>query len=262
MIRKLTEKDHTKVMELLTEERAMNLFIIGDLENFGYDTDFQQIWGEWKDEELIAVLLRYKENFLPYAKGSFDVKGFAEIILNDDHFQILSGKEEIIQQFDAYIPAGKKRSMHFAELLDSNLLEETKERLDIRVATVEDVDAVFTLRGSIEEFRESSATRESMVHTIETKSGRTYFMKEKDKAIASVSTTAENSVSAMIVGVCTDTEYRKQGLASKCLSALCEDVLKEGKTLCLFYDNPAAGSIYKRIGFMDIGKWTMWHKAV
>ncbi len=262
MIRKLTEKDHTKVMELLTEERAMNLFIIGDLENFGYETDFQQIWGEWKDEELIAVLLRYKENFLPYAKGSFDVQGFAEIISNDDHFKILSGKEEIIQQFDDYIPTGKKRSMHFAELLDSNSLEETNERLDIRLATVEDVDAIFTLRGSIEEFSESSATRESMVHTIETKSGRTYFMKEIDKAIASVSTTAENSVSAMIVGVCTDIEYRNQGLASKCLSALCEDVLKEGKTLCLFYDNPAAGSIYKRLGFMDIGKWTMWHKTV
>lgn len=31
--------------------------------------------------------------------------------------------------------------------------------------------------------------------------------------------------------------------------------------LCLFYDNPAAGRIYKRIGFRDIGKWCMWTYA-
>jgi predicted GNAT family acetyltransferase len=41
------------------------------------------------------------------------------------------------------------------------------------------------------------------------------------------------------------------------MNALCLDVLAEGKTLCLFYDNPKAGSIYKRLGFKDIGFWSM-----
>lgn len=261
MIRKLTEKDHEKVMDFLSEERAMNLFIIGDIENFGYETDFQQIWGEWINDELTAVLLRYKGNFLPYAKGPFDVQGFAEIISNDEHFQILSGKEEIVEQFDGLIPTGSRRGMYFAELADNHALEEV-DRSEIQMATEDDVDSIFTLRMNIEEFTGSNASRESMIHSIQTKSGRTYFMKEGDHAIVSVSTTAENSMSAMVVGVCTATEHRNRGLASRCLSALCEDVLKEGKSLCLFYDNPAAGSIYKRIGFKEIGRWTMWHKAV
>jgi len=29
--------------------------------------------------------------------------------------------------------------------------------------------------------------------------------------------------------------------------------LKKGKTACIFYDNPVAGNIYKRIGFKKIG---------
>jgi predicted GNAT family acetyltransferase len=261
MIRKLTEKDHEKVMEFLSTERALNLFIIGDIENFGYETDFQQIWGELVDDELTAVLLHYKGNFLPYAKGPFDVEGFAEIISNDDNFQILSGKEEIVEQFDGLIPTGSRKGMYFAELIDNHALEEV-DRFDIQVATEDDVDSIFTLRMNIEEFTGSNASRESMIHSIQTKSGRSYFMKQGDHAIASVSTTAENSMSAMVVGVCTAMEHRNQGLVSRCLSALCEDVLKEGKSLCLFYDNPAAGSIYKRIGFKEIGRWTMWHKAV
>ena len=35
------------------------------------------------------------------------------------------------------------------------------------------------------------------------------------------------------------------------------DLLKEGKSLCLFYDNPKAGSIYHRLGFENIDRWTM-----
>jgi predicted GNAT family acetyltransferase len=30
---------------------------------------------------------------------------------------------------------------------------------------------------------------------------------------------------------------------------------QEGIQPCLFYDNPAAGSIYRRLGFEDIGPW-------
>lgn len=27
--------------------------------------------------------------------------------------------------------------------------------------------------------------------------------------------------------------------------------------ICLFYDNPRAGSIYRALGFEDVGMWTM-----
>ncbi len=263
MIRKLTANDHGQVMGYLSEERALNLFIIGDIENFGYEADFQQVWGEWDDEgNMIAILLRYKGNFIPYAKGPFDVEGFANIITSDENFQILSGKEDIIDQFAPYISSNKKKEMYFAEMINGDVLGLELEREDIRIAGEEDVEAIFLLRERIEEFSGSIASRENMLHSIQSKTGRTYFIKEGDTAITSVSTTAENSMSAMVVGVCTDTDFRNKGLASRCLSALCEDVLKEGKTLCLFYDNPAAGSIYKRLGFKDIGRWTMWHKTV
>ena len=42
------------------------------------------------------------------------------------------------------------------------------------------------------------------------------------------------------------------------MQKLFKDVMDEGKLLCLFYDNPEAGRIYKRLGFTDIGMWTMY----
>ncbi len=61
----------------------------------------------------------------------------------------------------------------------------------------------------------------------------------------------------MVVGVATLKEYRGGGLMSKCLSKLCVDVMSEGKMLCLFYDNPKAGSIYHKLGFKTIDNWMM-----
>jgi predicted GNAT family acetyltransferase len=76
--------------------------------------------------------------------------------------------------------------------------------------------------------------------------------------VSTASTTAENSLSAMVVGVATLLEYKKKGYATQCMVKLCQQLLQEGKELCLFYDNPAAGAIYKRIGFQDIGFWMMY----
>jgi predicted GNAT family acetyltransferase len=59
----------------------------------------------------------------------------------------------------------------------------------------------------------------------------------------------------MVVSVMTHPDYRRGGYATSCVSGLCEVLLSEGKSLCLFYDNPAAGNIYKKLGFEDIEKW-------
>ena len=72
--------------------------------------------------------------------------------------------------------------------------------------------------------------------------------------------TAENKNTAMIIGVGTHPEYRNQGLATKCLIKLCEELLKEGIKPCLFYDNEEAGKLYRKLGFKRIDEWTVYYK--
>lgn len=47
-IRKLTVEDNETVLNLLNKEKECNLFILGDIENHGYDKDFQDLWGEFE----------------------------------------------------------------------------------------------------------------------------------------------------------------------------------------------------------------------
>lgn len=259
IIRKLTQNDHDQVISYLSEEPSINLFIIGDLEVFGYDSDFQEIWAEYNEQgDIKAVLLRFYQSFIPYAKGEFNVAEFVSIIASYPQPIFLSGKTDIVEKFEAFkeLQLGMKQETFFAECKSSEFLEEIN--MDIKKASIDDIDQILSLRRTIDEFRLSENAAEMLGTSMKSNTARTYFTEENGKMTACVSTTAENSISAMIVGVCTRKEYRRKGLATGIMQKLFQDVLNEGKILCLFYDNPEAGRIYKRLGFKDIGKWTMY----
>jgi uncharacterized protein len=259
MIRKLNDRDNEIAMKFLMEEAALNLFIIGDIEAFGYDSDFQELWGFFEDDELSAVLLRFHNSFIPYAKNDrLPVKEFSEIIKKYPGKIFLSGKSELVEKFEGIdgLDLGKKQVTYFAECTTNSYLEETEH--DIFTAGPEDVDRIIELRASIDEFFPNPNARGIFLQSLEAGTGRTYYIEMDGKMAASAATAAENSKSAMIVGVCTHKEYRRKGLATAVMQKLFKDVMDEGKLLCLFYDNPEAGRIYKRLGFTDIGMWTMY----
>ena len=255
MIIKLNSNYNNALMKYLKQESEINLFIIGDLENYGYDEDFQEIWGEINDEGfLIAVLLKFHHNLIFYSRDNFDFNGFYNIMKNID-FKALSGEKTIIEQFQHLFEFNQKTDMHFCKLDNIYNLENSNLSTQIKRLGLNKVDSIIKLHEKIDEF--DKFPLEIVKRSF--KSGRAYYI-EKDKEVVSIAqTTAENSISAMIIGVCTHPEYRKKGYASACVSHICKDLLKENKTLCLFYDNPKAGKIYEKLGFKDIGIFTCYN---
>ncbi|MDC3416796.1 GNAT family N-acetyltransferase [Aquibacillus salsiterrae] len=259
MIRPLTKQDDSQCQQLLGKEPAENLFIIGDIEAFGYEQDFQKLWGEFNDAgQLTAVLLKYEQNYIPYAPGPFDVEGFAEIINNDPDFRALSGLKKITDQFDGRIDRNitSKRAFYYAKCTSTNQLPAVDAN-QVKQINLDDVERLGELLSTVAEFSNSMFNPESKKRSLKKGVSRGVYIEEDGQMVSTASTAAENSKSAMIVAVATRDGFKQKGYATKCLTTLCRDVLQEGKELCLFYDNPAAGAIYKRLGFQDIGTWTM-----
>ncbi|WP_430882937.1 GNAT family N-acetyltransferase [Fusibacter sp. JL216-2] len=262
MIRKLDEYDKEQVLEYLGEEPAINLFFIGDIESFGFDKDFQEIWADFNiDGDIQAVFLRFYENFIPYSKISdYDWSAFKEMVIKTEKetegHVMMSGKESIIEKFNDILPNHKRRSTFFCEITDKDKL--VKEGLDdVKVANVNDAERIYNLIKQIEEFRTSVVEIDRIKQKIETQTGRVYYFDNEEEMTTVAQTTAENSMSAMVVGVATLKDHRNKGQMSRCLSKLCMDLLDEDKTLCLFYDNPKAGKVYHKLGFKTLEKWTM-----
>ncbi|MEK5492865.1 GNAT family N-acetyltransferase [Paenibacillus sp. FSL R7-0297] len=262
MIRKLNETDRDPLMALLLKEPALNLFMIGDLENFGVEQDFMELWGEMDepDSRIKAVMMRYYGSYLCYADGSFDVEGFAEVLKKGGKAEMLSGSSEVVNQFCEVLSFRTEKQMYFAELKEMNeqLHKAACAPGEFQRATVLDVEDICTLTDRIDEFSDNSAdSRQTLSKTLESKTGRTYFTKKHGRLVVTASTAAENSMSAMVVAVASHPDYRGQGLATRLVARLCTDILEESKSLCLFYNNPQAGLIYKKLGFRDIGNWSM-----
>lgn len=264
MIRKLNEADLSPLMTLLQKDPAINLYMIGDVENFGMEQPFMELWGE-SDEPggaVKAVMMRYYRSYVCYADGPFDVEGFAALLRTADHADMLSGSTDIVRQFSKVMSFSTEKHMYFAELKSVNeqIHIAAAPREEIQKAAPQDVEEICTLTDQIAEFSGSSSdSRQTLRKTLESHTGRTYFMKIDGRVAVTASTTAENSMSAMIVAVATHPDYRGQGLATRVVARLCADVLAEGKSLCLFYNNPRAGIIYQKLGFSDIGTWSMMY---
>ena len=268
MIRKLTAEDNEKVMALVTPKASINLFIIGDIEMYGYEEDFQEIWGDFENDNLRGILLRYYNDFVIYGEKGYDAKGFVEIIEGFENHDCLNGELEVLQFVKPYLKNKYKvKELYFAECTKDTLkLSENKELIEkVKCAKPEDTKILAELMCSIEEFtvRDTEEETERMAKKIRDKAGRVYFIEDAEnteKVLSMSASTAENSKSAMIVGVCTHKEHRNKGYTTAIMSSMLEDLFKEKETVCLFYDNPKAGTIYKRSGFYDIGMYTMLNK--
>lgn len=263
MIRELTEQDRENTLAFLEKDPSFNIFLIGDIFHYGFEKDFQQVWGDFDSNgDLRAVLLRYYGNYLPYAPREFDIDGFAEIVEKAGNLEILAATEEMVSYFETFpslpLDWSTKKTMHFAELDRHDLLSWTNDApCTIRPMMVEDIENVAKLHQAIEEFDLEPLNQASLRQSLESGSGRGMVAEHEGRIVAMAQTVAENPYAAMLIGVGTNTEYRKQGLASRLVSRLCQEVLVDGKKVCLFYDNPDAGNIYKRLGFRDIGFWSV-----
>lgn len=266
MILKLKQKDKEEVLKYLEKESAVNLFIIGDIENYGMEAPFMELWADIKGQCLKAILLRYYNYFTFYSRDNdYDVRGIDRLLRYQSIIEGLSGKKTAM---DYYI---KRSSLKFEDVKETHFLRLSKpikkvnsnDKFTVTVGSIKDVEGVIELYESIDEFQNvSKRARESLIMEIKKKATRLYLIKEGDKIISTARTTAENSRSAMIISVATRKEYRNKGLATKCITKLCEDLQAEGKELCLFYDNPKAGSIYKKLGFEELEKWIMIKKII
>ncbi|WP_141432058.1 GNAT family N-acetyltransferase [Bacillus sp. 03113] len=260
MIRRLSKSDHEACFQLLKKQPAENLFIIGDIEAYGYEQSFQKIWGEFnEDGTLIAVLLKYEENYIPFAIGEFDAEGFADIISSDPSFLMMSGIKDITEKIELYLkqPLKRKRQTFYAKCkkLNPNIIN--MDVSNVQQALPKDAKELVELIKAIPEF-DSTINEERKRRELQEGVSRSFFIKEDEKMVSTASTAAENSFSAMVVAVATLEKYKKKGYATQCMVKLCGKLLDENKELCLFYDNPEAGAIYKRIGFEDIGYWMMY----
>ena len=262
-MRKLTEQDRSRVMEYVSHEPEYNLFILGDVENFGFDHPDLEVFAQEEGNRWRCLLLRYLDNYVLYSREGAFYREEVAALMNQAPFNVLSGKSQVVDPMASFFPRRAVRHTYLARLDRYPRWDEPlPPHVSVSQLGPEHAPDIVHLYLEVEQFaplyrgREEQAIREVRMNLLG--GGRTFGAFSGGRLAAVASTTSECTRGAMVGGVATAPEFRRQGLASALVSRLCTYCLSGGmEFLCLFYDNPAAGRIYRRLGFEEMGLYTM-----
>lgn len=263
-MRLLHEQDRDEILRYVGKEPEMNLFFIGDIENFGVENETVAIYLHEERDRWDFLILRFHQYFLLYSQYEDYNAQKAIEFLQGQRPDCISGKSVLLERIAPAFPQWTIESTYMSRCDCAEDSFSGPEGLAVRRLEKEDVPEAIDLLTDIQEFRRTykKEEREEQIRRMAeemaqgSKAAVGGFLDERLVTVAS--TSAENSESAMIVGVATASDCRGKGYASAVVSALCRDCFARGKKyLCLFYDNPVAGRIYNRIGFQELGEYGM-----
>lgn len=252
-IRKLFATDTPELLAVLRGDPRNNLFLIGNLLTMGIREPDLEYWGCDAQGRLAGVLMRYRANWALYDAGDADFAAMAAVV--DRHpagARAITGEYGLVSRLWEHIrnyEASEDHRSHFAVM---QAMSEAPHAQQARRATEPDLPGLAALYAEAGEMsRDEVSLRRVLTH------GRIFVAEDGGRIVSAALTNAETPEMAMIGGVFTLPAWRNRGHATACMRALCRDLLRQRLQPCLFYDNPRAGSVYRRLGFQEVGTWRL-----
>lgn len=260
MIVKLTVHDRAAAWALLMQAPAMNLYLLGNMESLGFEHDDCEFWGDWRGNgDLRAVLNRYMHGWICYGRADADWTAVAGVI--DAHpipAERLQDNPNGIDSLLPYLRLYAAAQVHVEELMElpreAFHPQPVPQHANVRRATWTDLTALVDFYADAGHMARRRAAVERPLRDMRV------WIAEYDGVVAAAAlTNAETAALAMIGGVFTVPEQRGRGLSQAVSSALCHELLAEGKRPVLYWDTPAAGAVYRKLGFRPVGAWrSVW----
>lgn len=256
MIRLLAAADYDPTYTFCNQDPALNLYFLGNLESLGLETDICQFWGSFDSAgQINGVLNRYMDGWNIADGPDCDYEGFGHIL--DAHpagATRLQDNTRHIPSFQPYLRQYRSVLEITEYLCDLDSRDfnpaSTPLRLATRRATLADFDALCVFYRNAEDMgRSPRGVERPLIH------GRVFIVELDSEIVSSVLTNAETQTGAMIGGVYTPPQHRGKGYAGAAMVALCRSLLDDNLRPVLYYHHPAAGAIYRRLGFRDLGLW-------
>ena len=260
MIKRAGKLDTGKIFEFLQNEGSINTVILAYLEKYGLEKDFLEVWLYFNENEtsVLAVIMRYFNSLYIYSGGCIsdteEIGSFISFIGAD----IISGKLDILSDIALHLENMVLEPYCHMVLGDGSRLECCGE---VQRVTLDDCRELSFLIYSVPEFARFYHSRleieQGMRKRLELGICRYFVIRTDGKIVSQAYTTTESSQYATIGGVVTLKEYRNRGFASKIVSGICKDILRDHKIPNLFYNNKEAGRVYKHLGFSEAGEYAM-----
>jgi hypothetical protein len=259
MVRKLSQAEVDAAAALLQSAPQLNLYMLGNLATLGLESDLCEFWGDFYAGRLRAVLNRYMQGWSIFGRQDADWPALGRVV--DSHPQGAARLQDNPGGVASFLPflvrytAGKVTVAQVMELAPEQF-RPSAPRPDVRIrrATLDDLPALTDFYRDAGDMRRTAASvRRPLEDT------RVWVAEQARKIVSAALTNAETDTYAMVGGVYTPPAQRNRGLSQMVCSALCEDILASGRLPVLYWQEPAAGTVYRKLGFRPRGSWrSVW----
>jgi len=260
MLIKAKEKDRSMLLDYCKSESIFNIFIIGDIENFGFSSPYQDVYYQMDKDQIRGIGLRYHNNLIVYSKLLDMDFSLINNILARHEIDLISGKACVIDKLYPHLRGKTSRNdlvfcKHFymdmlSPDIDNVIVANENHAMDIAISY-----------GDIEEFKNLYSNdikeRYKQIHTrIKSGEGKHFLMLDDLGIVSHGNIAAENTLSGMLGGIFTRFDLRNKGYGSALTSALIRDLKSRDKQVALFYKGRVQERFFKGLGFKEIGTWS------
>lgn len=265
MIRLLTKADKEQVIALLHKDFHHNLYLLGNLEKLGFSHKLSKFWGDFSGDGagvLRGVINLYMNGWTVYGLPDADWPALGAVV--DAHPMKAARLQDNPGGVASLLPFLKTYGC--ANLVVEELMHllpahfrpvSAPNGVQIRPGVLADLPELVEFYGNAGDMARSE---QAVVRPLQ--DTRLWLAKENGKILSSALTNAETKHMAMIGGVFTQPGARNRGLSQAVCSALCQDLFSAGLTPVLYWRQPEAGAVYRKLGFHTIGEWrAVWLQA-
>lgn len=268
LVRPLTSDD-TPLLEQLYERYAVRLLTpMLNIKRYGLTGPTLRAWGSFRVVEspetaiLEGLLFRFHNTIIAVDEDGRCSPGFCSIIDAENHIAGVRGSWELVSAIQMGVRRYRPTEWENSYLLrlSGPLLIDPALMAKARRARTRDLDLLADLyrdAGTMYRSRANIATRleESRVYVVEDPA-----IGHRPARIASCGILSpEDEKAGLIGGVYTMPAARGRGYAAAVVAALSNELLQESKLPVLFYENPVAGRVYRRLGFEECDQWAVLH---
>lgn len=257
MIRKLNGRDLADIENCLQQKPMFSQFVRIFIENSGLDLNEYNIFGYYEKGKMTCIFSVFLNNLMVYSYlDKVPAEEIIEFLKNHNiKFSIMKGEEDILKQFVPYVKVVTKYGTLLCKLFKEKFTPVDYSDIEIKRADSHDIEEILGFFNNTVEYKRLLSPEDTRKFV---DFGYTYFTRENGKIVALTMCNYMSQDIANISILVTAPNARNKGYGSKLLSKICGELLKVSESCSICYDVINSLSIYRTVGFKEIGKQAIY----
>lgn len=258
MIVKANESNLNEIYEYIGKDFCRCVYLYLDLKKFGCSNENVNTWIQYdKNCNILCVILKYYTGMHIYSKSKNIIKEEIERLIDTTNPTMICGETQVLNKLNISLKynyeEGAVRYLDKIKKYEIDGVESAKKGDFYQIGELlyedEDIGCSYKLEELINQLYDRN----------EKKFTRNYVIKDGERVFSHAATGAENEDLAMLAYVITDKKYRGKGYAQKVCQVLCQELIEEGKKVCLINYSNESTRLYDKLGFEKYCDWSKWY---